>query len=61
MHDGTSYQLQAAMAYNGLGQRLTTVAYSGGQGATTQYVVDIAGNGQPLMATAGRRNTTCMG
>ena len=46
-------QPQAEMAYNGLGQRLTTTAYSGGQDVTTQYVVDIACNGQPLMATAG--------
>ena len=56
-HDGSAYQTQAEMAYDGLGRRLTMTAYAGGQSVTTQYVLDVAGGAQPLAATAAGETT----
>ncbi len=33
-HDGSGYQPQAEMAYNGLGQRLAMTGYAGSTGVT---------------------------
>jgi YD repeat-containing protein len=56
-HDGTAYQTQAEMAYDGLGQRLRMTAYGGGASITTHYVMDTAGGARPLAATAGAATT----
>jgi YD repeat-containing protein len=45
-HDGTSYQTQSQMSYNGLGQRLSV----SGAGQTLNYLVDQAGDDSPLAA-----------
>jgi RHS repeat-associated protein len=51
-NDGTEYQLQAQMQYDGLGQRLEMTAYGPEMNITTQYVVDPMLGAQPLTATA---------
>ncbi len=56
-HDGASYQLQAEMTYNGLGQRLAMTAYALGQSVTTQYTLDTAWSGYPLVADADGQST----
>ncbi len=48
--DGTVWQDQAEMLYDGLGQRLSLTAWAVGASATTQYVLD---HGQVLTATTG--------
>ena len=57
IHDGMDYQPQAEMVYNGLGQRTSMTAYTGGQSVTTNYVVDILRNAYPLVATADGQST----
>jgi RHS repeat-associated protein len=52
INDGTEYQLQAQMQYDGLGQRLEMSAYGMDMSITTQYVVDPMLGAQPLTATA---------
>jgi RHS repeat-associated protein len=52
--DGSSWNPQAQMAYDGLGERLSMTGYSGSQSVTTQYQLD---NGQVLAATAGDPST----
>ncbi len=56
-HNGASYQLQAEMTYNGLGQRLAMTAYALGQSVTTQYTLDTAWSGYPLVADADGQST----
>ncbi len=54
LYDGSTWQPQAEMAYNGLGDRLEMTAYAEGQSVTTRYVLD---GGQVLAAIAGGSNT----
>ncbi|MDR3574356.1 MAG: hypothetical protein P4L50_10860, partial [Anaerolineaceae bacterium] len=49
LHDGTAYQTQASMGYNGLGQRLS----ESGAGQTTSYLVNQTGDSSPLAAYGG--------
>jgi len=42
-HDGTAYQTQAEMVYDGQGRRLGMTASQGGLSLTTAYLVDAAG------------------
>lgn len=56
-YSGASYQPQADMLYNGLGQRSSMTAYSGGLSVTTNYVLDPLQNTRPLTATS-EGNTT---
>ncbi len=53
-HDGASYQAQAQMQYNGLGQRLALTAHQGGQSLTTSYLLD----GDTLLAATASGQTT---
>ena len=53
-HNGTSYQTNAEMVYNGLGQRLAMTASQAGLFLTSQYVLD--GNAL-LAATANGQST----
>ena len=46
-HDGTAWQVQSEMRYDGLANRLEMTAYNEGVGETTRYQLD---NGQPLAA-----------
>jgi YD repeat-containing protein len=46
-HDGTAWQTQAEMRYDGLGNRLEMTSYADGVGETIRYQLD---NGQPLAA-----------
>jgi YD repeat-containing protein len=53
-HDGTDWQDQAQMVYDGLGNRLSMTAWAGGESVTTLYEqVD----GRVLTATAGSSTT----
>lgn len=54
VHDGTSYQVQAEMVYNGMGQRLATTAHQAGQSLTSNYLLD---GSQTLAATADGQTT----
>jgi RHS repeat-associated protein len=56
-HDGSAYELQAEMAYNGLGQRLSMTAHQGEVSLTTQYLLDLPANARPLAATANSQTT----
>jgi RHS repeat-associated protein len=56
-HDGSAYQPQAEMLYNGLGQRLRMTGYALGTSVTTTYVLDLMENARPLSATS-NGNTT---
>jgi RHS repeat-associated protein len=56
-HDGSAYQPQAEMLYNGLGQRLRMTGYALGTSVTTTYVLDLMDNARPLSATS-NGNTT---
>ena len=53
-HDGTGWQNQAEMRYDGLGNRLEMVGYAGTESATTQYELD---NGRVLAAASGENST----
>jgi RHS repeat-associated protein len=53
-HDGSAYQVQAEMVYNGQGQRLSLTAYQGAQSLSTSYLLD--GNSL-LIATADAQST----
>jgi RHS repeat-associated protein len=53
-HIGTSWKMQAEMAYDGLGNRLAMTGYADGQSVTTTYVAD---SGQTLLASAGEMTT----
>jgi YD repeat-containing protein len=46
-HDGTAWQTQAEMRYDGLGNRLEMTSYADGVSETIRYQLD---NGQPLAA-----------
>ena len=46
-HDGTAWQTQSEMRYDGLGNRLEMTSYNEGVGETIRYQLD---NGQPLAA-----------
>jgi RHS repeat-associated protein len=50
LHDGSDYQLQAEMQYDGLGQRLSMTGYAFGTSITTQYVLDPLHQSRPLLA-----------
>ena len=54
LYDGSTWQPQAEMAYDGLGNRLEMSAYAEGQSVTTRYVLD---GSQVLAATAGESST----
>ena len=54
LYDGSTWQPQAEMAYDGLGNRLEMTAYAEGQSVNTRYVLD---NGQVLAAIAGANST----
>ena len=54
-HDGTDWQDQAQMVYDGLGDRLSMTAWAGGESATTQYELE---GGRVLTAIAGDLTTT---
>ena len=56
-HDGSAYQLQAEMFYNGLGQRLRMTGYALGTSVTTTYVLDLMENARPLSATSDGNTT----
>jgi len=56
-HDGSAYQLQAEMFYNGLGQRLRMTGYALGTSVTTTYVLDLMDNARPLSATSDGNTT----
>jgi RHS repeat-associated protein len=56
-HDGTAFQLQAEMAYNGLGDRLALTAHVGGESLTTEYALDLLSLSSPLAATAAAQTT----
>ena len=49
-----TWQPQAEMIYDGLGNRLAMTGYTDGQSVTTLYTLE---NGQPLLATAGEQTT----
>lgn len=53
-HDGTTYQPQAEMIYNGLSQRIAVSAYASGQRLTSTYILD----GQTLMSATADGETT---
>ena len=53
-HDGTGWQTQAEMRYDGLGNRLEMVGYAGTESVTTQYELD---NGRVLAAASGENST----
>jgi serralysin len=46
-HNGTAWQIQSEMRYDGLGNRLEMTSYNEGMGETIRYQLD---NGQPLAA-----------
>jgi len=54
-HDGTDWQAQAGMVYDGLGNRLSMTAWAEEVSATTNYELE---NGRVLTATAGDLTTT---
>ncbi len=56
-HNGTAYQPQAEMVYNGLGQRVSLTAWTGGISLTTRYVLDPLREAAPLTATAEGQTT----
>jgi len=51
-HEGSGYQLQAEMFYDGLGQRLSMTGYALGTSVTTNYVLDPMQYARPLTATS---------
>lgn len=57
-HNGSNYQLQAEMLYDGLGQRLKMTGYALGSSVTTDYVLDPLQNAHPLTATSLGNTTT---
>ena len=56
-HEGSSYQVQAEVMYDGSGNRLRTIAYVAGVPMTTTYTLDIVGGGLPLVADNGITGT----
>ena len=56
-HDGSNYQVQAEVMYDGGGHRLRLIAYVAGVPMTTTYTLDIVGGGLPLMADNGITGT----
>jgi len=50
----TTWQSQAEMTYDGLGNRLAMTGYADGQSASTEYVLD---GGKVLLATANTQTT----
>jgi len=50
----TTWQPQAEMTYDGLGNRLGMTGYADGQSASTEYVLD---GGKVLLATANTQTT----
>ena len=56
-HDGSGYQPQAEMLYDGLGQRLSMTGYALGTSVTTNYVLDPMQYSRPLTATSGGNST----
>lgn len=56
-HDGSAYQLQAEMLYDGLGQRLNMTGYALGTSITTNYALDPMQYSRPLTATSGGNAT----
>lgn len=55
--DGTNLQTQATFGYDGAGNRLQQVDYTGGTPATTTYANDIQGLAQVLIADDGTTQT----
>jgi YD repeat-containing protein len=56
-HDGTAYRPQAEMVYNGLGQRVSLIAWTAGLSLTTRYVLDPLDEARPLAASAAGQTT----
>jgi len=56
-HDGAAYQPQAEMVYNGLGQRVSLIAWTAVLSLTTHYVLDPLYEARPLAATAAGQTT----
>lgn len=56
-HDGSGYQLQAEMLYDGLGQRLMMTGYALETSITTNYVLDPMQYARPLTATSAGNTT----
>jgi RHS repeat-associated protein len=56
-HDGAAFQLQAEMAYSGLGDRLSLTAFQGGGSLTTEYALDLLSRSSPLAATVAGQTT----
>ncbi len=54
LYDGSTWQPQAEMAYDGLGNRLEMTAYAEGQSLTTHYLLD----GNALLAATADGQTT---
>jgi RHS repeat-associated protein len=52
-HNGSSYQVQAVVAYDGDGSRLQAVAYTGGTAITTTFTLDSLNNNLPLVTDNG--------
>ena len=57
-HDGTTYQLQAEMVYNGMGQRLQMTAWAEGLSLTTDYTLDMASGASDLLSANTSGNAT---
>jgi RHS repeat-associated protein len=53
-HNGTDWQTQSEMKYDGLGNRLETTTYDGEEATTTRYVLD---SGSTLTSIAGETST----
>jgi RHS repeat-associated protein len=56
-HNGSGYQAQASMTYDGIGQRLSVTVWQSGASVTSRYVVDSARQGAVLAATANSQTT----
>ncbi len=57
LHNGTEYQPQAEMVYDGLGNRRSMTGWKDGLSATTEYALDLASGGDVLTANANGQMT----
>ncbi|MCP4420470.1 MAG: hypothetical protein GY805_28015, partial [Chloroflexi bacterium] len=58
-HDGTGFQLQAEMVYDGRGNRLQAIAHAAGSTITATYTLDPR-SGLPLIVDNGTSRTTIL-
>jgi len=56
-HDGSAWNVQSEMSYNGLGERLNMTVSALGQSASTRYVLDAQQYAAPLIATSDGKDT----